>query len=94
MPAGEVTLRGTFYVAHADEVLRLVHHVANAEQAQHPLHRIIAIRRAAGSATITTTDIHLPRRIAHALESAWDGELDTHYDEAGHFVGISWERND
>lgn len=93
VPAGEMTLRGRFYVEHADEILRLVQHVEKAEHTQHPLNRIMAIRRAAGSATVTTTDIHLPRRIGHALESAWDGELDTHYDEAGHFVRVTWERN-
>jgi hypothetical protein len=94
VPAGEVTLRGSFFVAHADEVLRLVRHVEKAEHAQHPLNRIMAIRRAEGSATITTTDIHLPRRIGHALESAWDGTLETHYDEAGYFARVTWERND
>jgi hypothetical protein len=94
VPAGEVTLRGSFYVQHTDEVLRLVRHVEKAEHAQHPLNRIIAIRRSAGEATITTTDIHLPRRIGHALESAWDGMLHTHYDEAGYFARVSWERTD
>ena len=41
---------------------------------------------------VTTTDIHLPRRIGHALEAAWDGELTTHYDEAGYFARVRWER--
>jgi hypothetical protein len=94
VPAGEVTVRGSFFVQHADEVLRVVRATEQAEQAQHPLHRIMAIRRAADSATITTTDIHLPRRIGHALESAWGGTLNTHYDEAGCFARIAWERND
>jgi len=94
VPAGEVTLRGSFYAQHADEVLRLVRHIEKAEHAQHPLHRIMAIRGAADSATITTTDIHLPRRIGHALESTWGGTLDTHYDEAGYFARIAWERTD
>jgi hypothetical protein len=94
VPAGEVTLRGAFYAEHADELLRLVRHVAKAERAEHPLHRIMTIRRDGTAATITTTDIHLPRRIGHALESAWDGTLATHYDEAGYFARIAWERND
>jgi hypothetical protein len=94
VPAGRVTLRGSFFAQHEDEVLRLVRHVEKDEHSQHPLNRIIAIRRAAGQATITTTDIHLPRRIGHALESAWDGTLATHYDEAGHFARVEWERND
>ena len=92
VPAGEITLSGSFYADHADEILRLVRRVEKSERAEHPLHRIMAIRQTAGAATITTTDIHLPRRIGHALEGAWDGELSTNYDEAGYFVRIRWER--
>jgi hypothetical protein len=93
-PAGEVTLRGSFHVEHAAEALQLVRNVEKAEHDQHPVHRILAARRTGRMLKITTTDIHLPRRIAHAVESAWGGELDTHYDEAGYFVRISWERNE
>jgi hypothetical protein len=94
IPAGEVTLRGTFYVEHADEALRLVRNVEAAEHAQHPLNRIMTVRRDGDSLTVTTTDLHLPRRIVHALESAWHGEAATHYDEQGCFVRVVWERND
>jgi hypothetical protein len=93
-PAGEITIGGRFYVEHADEALRLIRNVEGAEHRDHPLHRIIGIERKSGVATVTTTDLHLPRRIAHALESAWGGKLATHYDEAGCFVRIAWERND
>lgn len=91
-PAGEITVRGSFWTAHSDEVAQLVRNVEKAEYAEHPLHRIIAMRRGGGALTITTTDIHLPRRIAHALEAAWGGSLATHYDEAGYFVRIGWLR--
>jgi hypothetical protein len=30
---------------------------------------------------VTTTDIHLPRRVGHALEHAYKGKLDVHYSE-------------
>jgi hypothetical protein len=40
-----VTLRGSFYVEHADEALQLVRNVEKAEHDQHPLHRIMAVRR-------------------------------------------------
>jgi len=92
-PAGEITLRGAFYAEHADEMLQLIHNVERAEHEEHPLNRIIDVRRKGGALTVTTTDIHLPRRIAHALESAWGGQLVTHYDEAGHFVRVSWQRD-
>ena len=39
---------------------------------------------------ITTTDIHLPRRIGQALHSAYKGSLDVHYDEEGYFIRVHW----
>jgi hypothetical protein len=92
-PAGEVLLRGDFVTAHADEILRLVRNVEAAETQQHPLHRIMDIRREDGDIVITTTDVHLPRRLGHALEGAWHGELTTHYDEAGYFARVTWRRH-
>ena len=93
-PAGEITLRGSFAVEHADEIRRLVRNTEKAGHDEHPLHRIIALQRTGGVTTVTTTDIHLPRRIAHAVEAAWGGSLTTHYDEAGYFVRIDWVRDE
>ena len=42
---------------------------------------------------VTTTDIHLPRRIGHALEHAFKGKLDTHYNEEEYFIRIQWRRD-
>jgi NMD protein affecting ribosome stability and mRNA decay len=93
-PAGEITVRGGFFVEHADEVLQLVRNTEDAERSAHPLQRIIAIARKGGNAIVTTTDLHVARRIGHALEDAWGGKLATHYDEGGYFIRITWERND
>jgi hypothetical protein len=43
---------------------------------------------------VTTTEIHLPRRIGEALKSAFDGDLDFNYDEDGYFVRVGWRRDD
>jgi hypothetical protein len=91
-PAGELSLSGSFLMEHADEALRLIRNIEKAECNEHPLHRIMAIERTSGRIVVTTTDIHLPRRIGHALENAWGGTLATHYDEAGYFVRAHWER--
>jgi hypothetical protein len=91
-PAGEVTVHGGFYAAHAGEALRLLRNTERAERDAHPLHRIMDVRRSGDTLTVTTTDIHLPRRIGHALESTWGGRLETHYDPEGHFVRVAWER--
>ena len=93
-PAGEVVLSGAFTASHADEILHLVRNIAAAENRDHPLHRVMDVRRGNGVIEITTTDVHLPRRIGHALEHAWRGILKTHYDEKGYFARVTWERND
>jgi hypothetical protein len=93
-PAGELLVGGSFVTEHHDEIVRLVRNVEAAETREHPLHRIMAMRRRGGTIEITTTDVHLPRRLGHALEDAWHGTLKTHYDEQGYFARVTWERND
>ena len=43
---------------------------------------------------IRTTDIHLPRRIAEALHSAYKGELEFHYADQEYFLRATWTRAD
>lgn len=93
-PAGEIALSGAFFAAHRDEILALVSNVQAEQNAEHPLSRIINILQSNGTTTVTTTDIHLPRRIAHALERAFKGKLDTHYSEEDYFVRMRWSRDD
>lgn len=93
-PAGEIVLSGAFFAAHRDEILALVSNVQVEQNAEHPLSRIINILQSNGTTTVTTTDIHLPRRIAHALERAFKGKLDTHYSEEDYFVRMRWSRDD
>jgi hypothetical protein len=93
-PAGELLLRGPFVAEHGDEAIQLVRNVERAENSEHPLHRVMDVRHTGAAITITTTDIHLPRRIGHALEDAWHGELAVHYDKAGHFIRVLWDRHD
>jgi hypothetical protein len=92
-PAGEVTLSGTFLAAHKDEILGLARNLEETEKAEHPMNRIIAVREVADQVQITTTDVHLPRRIGKAIQSAWGGELDIHFDEEGYFTSITWDRD-
>jgi NMD protein affecting ribosome stability and mRNA decay len=93
-PAGQVIVSGSFAAAHGAEILRLVRNVEAAETREHPLHRIMAVKHRGGAIEVTTTDVHLPRRLGHALEDAWGGTLKTHYDEQGYFARVTWERND
>jgi len=67
-PAGFVRLEGSFLQAHREEILHLIRNHEAKEKAQHPLQRIMAIEEDAEGVTATTTDIHLARDIALALE--------------------------
>lgn len=90
-PAGELTLTGAFVSTNVHDVVRLIRNVESLENAEHPLHRVMSIKLGE-NVVVTTTDVHLPRRIGHALEAAWGGALTTHYDEAGYFVRVGWQR--
>lgn len=92
-PAGEVHVSGAFRALHKEEIIRLVRNEENLEVAQHPLHRILSIDDREDETIITTTDIHLPRRIGRALRNAYKGALDVHYDEEGYFIRARWTRD-
>ena len=93
VPAGIISLEGEYLQDHADEALRIVHNTEELEKGNHPLHRIMEIVRDGARIEIRTTDLHLPRRIGHALEEAWGGTLDTHYDEEGYLARVHWRRD-
>lgn len=93
-PAGELTLSGGFVARHAAELVGLARNAEESEKREHPLQRIMALEQTDDCIVITTTDIHLPRRIGHALVDAYKGDLDTHYDEAGYFVRMTWKRDE
>ena len=90
-PAGTVTLTGAAVAAHKDEIVRLARHQEEAVRGENPLNRIIAVAdEGADRLVISTTDIHLPRRIGTALKRAYHGKLDEHFDEGGYFVRVNW----
>jgi len=93
-PAGEVIVSGAFVAAHTKEIEGLIRNTADNESREHPLHRIMDFRRRKGAIAVTTTDVHLPHRIGHALKDAWGGKLATHYDDEGYYARVTWERND
>ena len=90
LPAGIVTLHGAFALQHKGEINGLARNEEAAENGEHPLNRIIAIAETEAGLAISTTDIHLPRRLGEALKRAFHGTLDMHFDEAGYFVRVDW----
>ncbi len=93
-PAGEVTFRGDFAMRHKEEILNLARNLEAVEKSEHPMNRIMGIRDLGDEIQLTTTDVHLPRRIGKAVQQAFEGELDVHFDEGGYFTTIVWVRNE
>jgi hypothetical protein len=91
-PAGFLTLEGPFLQEHKEELLHLARNEETKEKGEHPLHRIIHMEEKDESILITTTDIHLPRRIGEALRRAYEGELDFHYIEESNILRVRWKR--
>lgn len=91
-PAGQVKITGEFSTEHRDEIVHLARNQEKKAKAEHPLDRIMAIDEVEGDIVIKTTDIHLPRAIGEALQSAYDGELDYHYNKEEYFLGVTWKR--
>lgn len=91
-PAGFVHLSGAFLAAHSEELLHLVNNEASLENKGHPLERIMATCPENGGLLITTTSIHLARRLGEAVNRAYKGELDFHYNEEEMLLRVHWRR--
>lgn len=91
-PAGYVTVEGQFAQDHREEMLNLVRHLETREKAEHPLQRIMSIDDQYGKLEITTTDIHLARGIGEALQHAYKGDLNFHYNKDQYLLRVHWQR--
>lgn len=91
-PAGTLTISGDFVKDHKEEILHLVRRQEELEKGEHPLHRIMDIADEGDRIVVSTTDIHLPRRIGEALHKAYEGDLDFRYEEEAYFLRVTWAR--
>jgi hypothetical protein len=91
-PAGFLTISGGFARDHEQEIVHLARNTEKVEKAEHPLHRIMDIEHQDDALLITTTDIHLPRRIGEAIQHAFNGQLDYHYEEGAYLIRLRWSR--
>jgi ribosomal subunit interface protein len=93
-PAGWLRLEGAFLAAHRDDVFAVLRAEEQLEREEHPLHRIIDIEDTAEGVTITTTDVHLPRRIADAIRRAYEGQVTGGYRPGDEVIELTWRRDD
>lgn len=91
-PAGFVSLSGEFFLQHRDQILAVARRCEAAEKSSHPLERIMKTADENGGALITTTGVHLARRIGDALEDAYKGTLEFHYNKEEQLLRVAWRR--
>jgi hypothetical protein len=92
-PAGIVALKGPTVQEHEVEIVNLARNLERAEKQEHPLNRIMAIeKQGPDTLIITTTDIHLPRRIGTAVHHTFHGDLKMNFDEDAYFIRVNWTR--
>ncbi|MDE3067265.1 MAG: ATPase [Verrucomicrobiota bacterium] len=89
-PAGQVTLKGGAIKGRKTEILNLVRNLEKLESAEHPLHRIMKIEERPHRVVISTTDLHLARRIGEAVCHAHKGRLDWDYNKEACYVRVNW----
>lgn len=92
-PAGYIEMGGAFFEARKDEILNLVHNMEKVEKNAHPLERIIEITSNEQKTLITTTGIHIARRIGEAISRAYQGEYAIQYADGEKRIRISWQRD-
>jgi NMD protein affecting ribosome stability and mRNA decay len=90
--AGILALTGPFLSEHRKEILNLLENVSVAETAEHPLHRKLDSIEAPEGVVVTTTDVHLCRRMGEALKHAYGGTFEFRYLEDDTVVRASWHR--
>ena len=93
-PAGTLTIRAALTDTEAQEVMALARHQEEAEKKDHPLNRIMAVDRPRpDEIVITTTDLHLPHRIARAIERAHGGHTSAKFEKDGDTVRVEWRKD-
>jgi NMD protein affecting ribosome stability and mRNA decay len=91
-PAGFLALSGDFLAANEAEIRQLISHHEDHEKAEHPLQRVMDIEETPDGLMVTTTDMHLARGIGEALQHAYQGDLEYHYNPDQNLLRVSWSR--
>ncbi|GAB6048220.1 BCAM0308 family protein [Methyloparacoccus murrellii] len=93
-PAGYLGLRGAFLQAHRREIEHLVRNLTGREQTEHPLKQLMGVEETSeGGLEFTFTDPHLARSAGEAIQSAYAGELDYHYQDSEYLLRVRWQRD-
>jgi hypothetical protein len=89
-PAGTIRIPGGLDAQH-DELVGLIRNAEQAEKADHPLERLMAVdEQADGGLVVTTTGIHLARAITSKLERRLHREASMRYGEEQNLLFVDF----
>jgi len=91
-PAGHLELKGSFFKNHHEEMINLIRNEEKLEMGEHPLERVMDITEEDEHTVITTTGIHIARRIGEAISRAYQGDLSFTYGAGEKTIRVSWSR--
>lgn len=91
-PAGFVEIKGGFYSGHEREISNLIMNTEKLEKKERPLERIMMFRIEKSKAILTTTGIHIARRIGEALSRSYQGNYSFRYLDGEKSIRVFWER--
>jgi NMD protein affecting ribosome stability and mRNA decay len=91
-PAGFVEIKGSFYSGHEKEISNLILNTEKMEKKERPLERIMMFKPGKSKATLTTTGIHIARRIGEALSRSYQGNFSFQYLDGEKSIRVFWER--
>jgi hypothetical protein len=92
-PAGVLTLPAAL-VQDREELERSLRNAAAAEAAEHPLERLMGVAEGEdGSLVVTTTGIHLARRLANLLERQVHRQARFDFVDGVELLRVSWDES-
>lgn len=93
-PAGFVEISGKFFNQHSSEILNLIKNIEKLEKSERPLERIMLISEGNNKTLITTTGIHIARRIGEALSRSYQGKYYFQYADGEKSIRVFWSREE
>ena len=86
-PAGTIRV-GRGIAAHGEEIRGLIANVEQLEKAEHPLERVMDVEESEDGLVVTTTGIHLARRITSRLERRFHRNARIRYPAEQHLIFV------
>ena len=86
-PAGEIRIHPGL-LAFRDEILNLISNVEELEKAEHPLERLMDVQDSEDGILVTTTGLHLARRVAGKLKRRFGSKVSIRYPEEQNLIFV------